>query len=159
MIPSLSQRGESHRETHVPRQRCENIFQRLCSKTPMKQPVPDQFQKFHQKGVVSLKVLGLTVLVLTNNAVKSRWVHQPDRIEAEIIFNHIFRRLKGWFLTERLVFWVIKLWYEVKLVLKSSERKWQFAEFIENWNARWVKSPAAEQSVATKNSSRSKPSW
>ena len=64
----------------------------------MKQPVPDQFQKFHQKGVVSLKVLGLTVLVLTNNAVKSRRVHQPDRVEAEIIFNHIFSS------PERLIF-------------------------------------------------------
>jgi hypothetical protein len=68
----------------------------------MKQPVPIQFQNFYQKGVVSLQVLGLTVLVLTNNAVQNRWVHQPDRVEAEINFNHIFRRLKGWFSTERL---------------------------------------------------------
>ncbi len=41
-------------------------------KTPMKLAVPDQFQKFYQKGVVSLKVVGLTVVVLTNKAVKSR---------------------------------------------------------------------------------------
>jgi len=38
----------------------------------MKLAVPDQFQKFHQKGVVSLKAVGLTVVVLTNKAVKSR---------------------------------------------------------------------------------------
>jgi hypothetical protein len=38
----------------------------------MKLAVPDQFQKFYQKGVVSLKAVGLTVPVLTNKAVKSR---------------------------------------------------------------------------------------
>jgi hypothetical protein len=38
----------------------------------MKRPDPIRFRKFFQKGVVSLKVLGLTVLVLTNKAVQSR---------------------------------------------------------------------------------------
>jgi hypothetical protein len=39
---------------------------------PMKRPDSIRFRKFFQKGIVSLKDLGLTVLVLTNNAVQSR---------------------------------------------------------------------------------------
>jgi hypothetical protein len=41
-------------------------------KPPMKRPDSIRFRKFFQKGIVSLKDLGLTVLVLTNKAVQSR---------------------------------------------------------------------------------------
>jgi hypothetical protein len=50
-------------------------------KPPMKRPDSIRFRKFFQKGIVSLKVLGLTVLVLTNNAVQSRRVQQLDGLK------------------------------------------------------------------------------
>ncbi len=56
--------------------RCEccagKFSQSIRCKTPMKQPLAESFKTFFQKGIVSLQVLGLTVLVLTNNAVQSR---------------------------------------------------------------------------------------
>jgi hypothetical protein len=52
--------------------RSGKFSQSIHCKTPMKQPLADRFETFFQKGIVSLKVLGLTVLVLTNNAVQSR---------------------------------------------------------------------------------------
>jgi hypothetical protein len=49
----------------------ENGLNRLRFRLTERAP-PERKLKFFQKGVVSLQVLGLTVLVLTNNAVKSR---------------------------------------------------------------------------------------
>jgi hypothetical protein len=50
----------------------EKYRSQFTAKTPMKQALAENFETFFQKGIVSLKVLGLTVLVLTNNAVQSR---------------------------------------------------------------------------------------